>query len=74
MTEQCQVDTKCELCYLEIRPQIQSEENSLSLNAKLLFVCEAYCPNDVAVIFDAFSRKFKAEIKRIGKFIFQHKS
>ena len=64
VTEQCQVDTKCELCYLEIRPQIQSEENSLSLNAKLLFVCEAYCPNDVAVIFDAFSRKFKAEIKK----------
>lgn len=65
VTDQCQIDTYCELSYLEIKPLTTSnEENNLALNAKLLFICEAYCPNDIAVIFDAYSRKFKTDIKK----------
>lgn len=65
VNDACELDTKCELAFLEIKPNPASNENAvLNLNAKILFMCEAFCPNDIAVVFDAFSRKYKADISR----------
>lgn len=65
INESCELDTKCELAFLEIKQSSSSNDNaSFNLNAKILFICEAFCPNDIAVVFDAFSRKYKADISK----------
>lgn len=66
INDMCECETKAQLSSLEIKPRIwQSGENrSFSLNAKILLCCESYCGNDIAVIKDAFSRKFEADIMK----------
>ncbi len=66
ITDTCQCDTRSELAMLEVKPRISSngEIRSFSLNAKILLTCEGYCSNEIAVILDAYSRKFKADIKK----------
>ncbi len=66
MTENCRCDTKSEIAFFEVKPRANSmgEMKCFSVVAKLLLSCEAYCSNDIAVIFDAFSRKYEADIKR----------
>ena len=65
INETCECETKSEIAFCEVKPRMtQTGENrSISFTAKVLLTCEGYCPNDIAVIFDAFSRKFEAEIK-----------
>lgn len=62
----CTCDTKAELSYCEIKPKMQNagECKAFSLTAKILLTVEAYCSNEIAVILDAFSRKFEADITK----------
>lgn len=64
--EECSCDTKSEIAYIDVKPKtsVSGENKSFSLNAKILLTCEAYCSNDVAIILDAFSRKYAADITR----------
>ena len=66
VTDSCTCDTKVQIASLEVKPRISAtgESRSFSFTAKLLLCCECYCGNDIAVITDAFSRKFSAEIAR----------
>ena len=64
ITDTCGCDTKSEVAFLEIKPrQSEGEIKCLSLTAKLMLSCEAYCENEVSVILDAFSRKCEADMK-----------
>lgn len=66
VNESCESDTKAEIAFLDIKPKATSggEVKFLSINAKILLSCEAYCGNDVPIISDAFSRKYEADIKK----------
>ena len=66
ITELCECETKSQIAFLEVKPRMSSggENKSFLLTAKILLTTEAYCSNDIAVVLDAFSRKFKADIKR----------
>ncbi len=66
MTEACRCDTKSEIAFFEAKPRVNTsgELKCFTVTAKLLLSCEAYCSNDLAVIFDAYSRKYEAEIKK----------
>lgn len=64
ITESCECETKSEVAFFEIKPRMSQngENRSFSLTAKIMLTCEAYCGNEIAVILDAFSRKYEAEI------------
>lgn len=66
ITDTCECETKSEIAFFEAKPRISvgGEAKSFSVTAKVLLTCEAYCGNDIAVILDAFSRKYKADISR----------
>ena len=66
ITEICRCDTKSDIAFLEVKPRISgsSETKCFSLTAKILLTCEAFCGNDIAVVLDAFSRKYHTEIVR----------
>ena len=72
ITELCKCDTTCQVAFLDVKPRANAggENRIFQLNAKILLCCEAYCSNDIAVVFDAFSRKFEADIVR-NKMTFQ---
>ena len=62
----CSCEAKANVCYLEIKPRTNANgsNRSFSLNAKILVSCECYCDNDIDVIFDAYSKKYQADIVR----------
>ncbi len=66
ITEECLCDTKSEIAFIDVKPRssVTGENKSFSLTSKLLLTCEAYCSNDIAVVLDAFSRKYQSDIKR----------
>lgn len=66
ITEECTCDTKSEIAFIDVKPRtsVSGENKSFSLTSKILLTCEGYCSNDIAVILDAFSRKYKSEIKQ----------
>ncbi len=65
VTEACECDTHCDLSFLEIRPKTNDGTGkTFTFTAKLYLSSEAYCSHDVAVLFDAYSRKYETEIKR----------
>ncbi len=66
ITEECLCDTKSEIAFMDLKPRmsVSGENKCFSLTAKLLLTCEAYCSNDVAVILDAFSRRYQSDIKK----------
>ena len=66
INDSCSCETKSELSYLEIKPRmsVTGENKCFSFTAKILLTCEAYCGNDIAIILDAFSRKYEADIKK----------
>lgn len=66
ITDSCTCDTKADIAYCEIKPKTQNSTDckSFSITAKLLLTVEAYCSSEIAVVLDAFSRKFEADIKR----------
>jgi len=66
ITDNCSCETKSELAFFEVKPRmsVSGENKCFSLTAKILLTCEAYCGNDIAVILDAFSRKYQADIER----------
>lgn len=66
ITELCECETKSQLALLEVKPRMSSggENRSFILTAKILLTTECYCNNDITVILDAYSRKYKADIKR----------
>lgn len=66
VNDSCECEAKAILSSLEVKPHVwqNGENRSFSLNAKILICCESYCVNDIAVIKDAFSRKFEADISK----------
>ena len=66
LAEGCEIETKSEIAYFEAKPRISAtgEAKSFSLTAKILLCTEAYCSDDIPVIYDAFSRKYKADISK----------
>lgn len=64
VNENCECDTKADIAYLDLKPRTSAsgETRSFMLNAKILICCEAFCGNEVAVILDAYSRKYQADI------------
>lgn len=66
ITDSCSCETKSEIAFFEAKPRISQsgEIKTFAITAKLLLLCEAWCGNDIAVILDAFSRKYDAEIIR----------
>ena len=66
ITEECLCDTKSEISFIDVKPRnsVTGENKSFSLTSKILLTCEAYCSNDIAVVLDAFSRKYRSDIKR----------
>lgn len=63
VTDVCECETRVCTAFLEIKPkQSDGGIRGFSFTAKLLITAESYCGNDVAVILDAFSRKYCAEI------------
>ncbi len=66
ITDSCSCETKSEIAFFEVKPRIAStgETNCFSLTAKILLTCEAWCGNDIAVILDAYSRKYQTDIIR----------
>lgn len=66
INDSCECETKSEIAFFEAKPRISQggECRSIAITAKVLLSCEGYCPNDVAVILDAFSRKYQSDITR----------
>lgn len=66
ITDICDCETKSEIAFCEVKPRMSQngENRSIAFTAKVLLTCEAYCGNDIAVILDAFSRKYEAQIER----------
>lgn len=66
ISDQCTCESKVYIAHLEIKPRISAAGDSRSflLSAKLLLTSECCCNNEVAVILDAYSRKFEADISK----------
>ena len=66
ITDNCKCETKSEISYLEIKPRmsVTGENRCFAFTAKILLTCEAYCGNDIAVVLDAFSRKYEANLSK----------
>lgn len=64
LTDECDCESKVYIAHLEIKPRVSAtgECRQLMLNAKLLITSECCCNNDVAVILDAYSRRYEADI------------
>lgn len=64
LNESCETETKSEVAFFEAKPvnNPEGEAKSFAITAKLLLTTEAYCGDDIPVIYDAFSRKYKADI------------
>ncbi|MBQ6825124.1 MAG: DUF3794 domain-containing protein [Clostridia bacterium] len=66
ITDECKCETKAEISFCEIKPKmsVSGENKGFTLNAKILLSSNSYCGNDIAVITDAFSKKYSADIKK----------
>ena len=66
ITDSCSCETKSEIAFFEAKPRISpsGDMKTFAVSAKVLLSCEAWCGNDIAVILDAFSRKYEADITR----------
>ena len=66
ITDGCDCDSKVSIAQLEIKPRVSvtGECRTLMLTAKLLITSECCCNNDVAVVLDAYSRKFEASVDK----------
>ena len=64
ITEECDCESSVCVAHLEIKPRAlaSGECRRLMLTAKLLITSKCCCNNDVAVILDAYSRKYEANI------------
>ncbi len=62
----CDCESKAYISQLEIKPRVTASGQcrKFSLFAKLLITGECCCNNDVAVICDAYSRKYEASINK----------
>ena len=64
VTETCKCDVSAGLCFLEIKPRAtDGAPKMFTFTAKLLLEASAFCENDIAVLLDAYSRKYEADIK-----------
>ncbi len=64
LTDGCDCESKASIAQLEVKPRATPDGScrQFSLFAKLLVTSECCCNNDVAVIRDAYSRKYEADI------------
>ena len=62
--EDCECGASAYIAYLEIKPKFNSsgESRAFSVDGKVCLKADAYCESDVAVITDAYSRKYAAQI------------
>ena len=64
INETCKCDITAGLSFLEIKPKAaDGAPKTFSFTAKLLLEASAFCENEVAVLLDAYSRKYEADIK-----------
>lgn len=66
LNDSCSCETKSEIAFFEVKPRVSStgEIKTFALTAKLLLTTSAWCSNEIAVVLDAFSRKYQADIKK----------
>ena len=66
ISDGCDCDSSVSIAQLEIKPRVSAsgECRQLMLNAKLLVTSECCCNDDVAVILDAYSRKFETKVDK----------
>lgn len=64
LTDRCDCESKVDIVQLEIKPRVSASGDcrQFMLTAKLLITSECCCNNDVAVILDAYSRKYEADV------------
>ena len=64
ISDNCDCESKVDVAQLDIKPRVSAsgECRQFMLLAKLLITSECCCNNDVAVILDAYSRKYEADI------------
>lgn len=65
ITEDCKCEVNGELCSLNLttRTDAEGECRSVAVVSRILLVCKACCSQNVPVIFDAYSIRFRAEFK-----------
>ena len=66
INDTCKCEGYSSVAFCDIKPKssVLGENNSFAVTIKLELSAEAFCNGEVAVIEDAFSRKFEAEISR----------
>lgn len=64
LNDECDCESKVSIAHLEVKPRVSAtgECRQFLISAKLLVTSECCCNNDVAVILDAYSRKYEADI------------
>ncbi len=64
LTEGCDCESKAYIAQLEVKPRVAAtgECRHFTLFSKVLITSECCCNNDIAVIKDAYSRKYEADI------------
>ncbi len=66
ISDECDCESKVCISHFEIKPRTlaSGECRQMLMNAKLLITSECCCNNDVAVILDAYSRKYDVDINK----------
>lgn len=66
LTDECNCDTHICVADLDIKPRISAtgQSRSFLLSAKLLITSECCCNNEIGVILDAYSRKYRTDINK----------
>ena len=62
--DDCECAASAYVAYLEVKPKFNSsgESRAFSVDGKLCLKADAYCESDIAVITDAYSRKYSAQV------------
>ncbi len=64
VTDACSADAVVSIAFCDIKPKtsVLGENRSFAITVKLEICANAFCDDDIALIEDAFSRKYEAEI------------
>ncbi len=66
LNENCLIDSDAQVAFLEValKTRDTGEAACLRVDAKLLVSCESSCDNDVAIVLDAYSRKYETSVSK----------
>lgn len=64
LTDSCLTDANVTVAFLEVTLKTNDSDEStcICVDAKLLVSCESSCDNDVAIVLDAYSRKYETSV------------